>query len=136
MKPTDLNGKIVLFQDEDKKWWNTKLHIEKIEKVAEYFDEELKKNMAKFEYILGYQGRYGKHCVYVKAYDRRKKLAVCINSYGKENPNPRIKIEDIENLYRVRCTAVVAGTFISNSLYCVCPTLNTIDCKENLFFRW
>ena len=80
MKPTDLNGKIVLFQDEDKKWWNTKLHIEKIRKDAEFFHEELKKNKDKFEYILGYQGQYGKHCVYVNVYDPRKKLAVCINS--------------------------------------------------------
>ena len=92
----------------DKKWWKTKLHIEKMRK--EYFHEELKK-YKEFEYILGYQNQYGKHCVYVKVYDPKKKLAVCINSYGNEEKYPLIKLENIENLYRVSCTAKIAGTF-------------------------
>ena len=106
VKPTVYNGKEFHFQDKDTEWWKIKLHIKQIENN---FHEELKNNMGTFEYILGYQGKYGRHCVYVTKYDPRKKLAVCINSYGNEDKYPMIKIENIENLYRVSCTAKIAG---------------------------
>ena len=109
MKPTEFSDKEYVFQDQNTaKWWRTKLNIQKI---AADFDKELKNNMVTYEYILGYQGRYGKHCVYVTKYDPRKKLVVCINSYGNEDKYPMIKMENIENLYRVSCTAKIAGTF-------------------------
>ena len=113
MKPTEFSDKEYVFQDQNTaKWWRTKLNIQKI---AADFDKELKNNMGTFEYILGYQGRYGKHCVYVTKYDPRKKLVVCINSYGNEDKYPMIKMENIENLYRVSCTAEIVGKFIGNA---------------------
>ena len=127
MNPTEFSDKEYVFQDQNTaKWWSTKLNIQKI---TDDFDEELKNNMVTFEYILGYHGKYGKHCVYVTNYDPRKKLAVCINSYGKENEYPRIKIERIENLYRVRCDAVILGTFSLNSLSL---SINLEDMQPNL----
>ena len=46
------------------------------------------------------------HAVYVQRYDPDTQTVFCINSWGRfYQPNVRIEIKDIRQLYRVNCSA-------------------------------
>ena len=124
MKPTKLNNKTFLFQDQDAEWWRTLLHVKKVK--HEEIENELRTNMdtsgptGAFEYIMG----YNRHCVYVQKYDQQRKRARGINSWGNRDQYPFVRIRDIQGLYRVSCTATIAGRtswpYFWVKLTCVC----------------
>ena len=79
---------------------------------AEKFHDELDRKKHKYEFVLVYRPQANhkiKHTVYVVKYNEMKQLVTCMNSLGQTDPNPRIALKDILNLYKVSCQAVDAG---------------------------
>ena len=67
------------------------------------------------EFVLNYfPSPQVAHSVYVDRYNASKKIVKCVNSLGKLDPNPRIQLKDVLNLYKVTCSAVLA-TYTSAS---------------------
>ena len=66
--------------------------------------EELSNNTRNFEHILVYENGGIKHAVHVDKLSKSNKV-ICENSFGPKDPDVRIALEDVLNLYRVHCSA-------------------------------
>ena len=79
-----------------------------LEISTQQYDSELRK-LKQNEYVLVYDNSpQSLHTVYVDKYDASKKIVKCLNSHGKKDQRPRIRLQDIVKLFRVTCTAVDA----------------------------
>ena len=79
------------------------LEIKEIQKADHL--EELRNNGSHFEHVLVYDSGGGiKHAVHVDKLSKSNKV-ICENSFGPENADVRIALDDVLNLYRVHCTA-------------------------------
>ena len=104
--PDEFNSKTFCTQDKKTKiWWNIKIEVSQI--PSEDYDNELSNHMCKQEkeYVLVYNGGV-LHSVYVDKYNPNKKIVTCQNSLGgRDTDFPKVRLNDVKNLYRVRCTA-------------------------------
>ena len=66
--------------------------------------EELRNNSSHFEHVLVYDNGGIKHAVHVDKISISN-IVICENSFGPENPDVRIALDDVLYLYRVHCSA-------------------------------
>ena len=65
---------------------------------------ELTNNTRNFEHILVYDNGGIKHAVHVDKLSKSNKV-ICENSFGPQDPDVRIALDDVLKLYRVHCSA-------------------------------
>jgi len=102
--PTDFNGVTfpVIAQDKDKTLWNTLMDVEKIEQ--DVFVKE--RNEDRNEHcIVAFHPT--PHTMYVKTYNDARQEIKCINSWGNQDPEPTIRLSDVNGFYRIVCHAVL-----------------------------
>ena len=107
----DFKNKSIRLQEvKSKKWFRVKID-DVLEISTQQHDSELRK-LKQNEYVLVYKydphNPRSLHTVYVKSYDASKKIVEYIDSHGKRDQRPIIRLQDIVKLYRVTCTAVDA----------------------------
>ena len=104
----DFDGKEYLLQDAEMKYWTISLSVKKVEK--EEFLNDIRSTEPGHTYILSYVTPRGvRHAVFAESCDHTR--VNCLNSWGDNNPTPRIPINTKGNIfYRVSCT-----TFSSTS---------------------
>ena len=107
--PTFFKDKSLRLEEErSNKWFDVKID-EVLEISTHQHDSELRK-LKQNEYVLVYKySPQSLHTVYVKNYDASTQIVECINSHGKKDQYPSIRLQDIVKLYRVTCTALDAG---------------------------
>ena len=75
-----------------------------IEIQKENFHKELTTNSIDFEHVLVYDNGGILHAVHVDKMTKFKKV-ICENSSGPKDPDVKVALDDVLNLYRVHCTA-------------------------------
>ena len=111
--PSDFEKKSYrLLEDRSKRWF--RVNIDEVSEIStQLHDSELRK-LKQNEYVLVYlydpHNPKSLHTVYVDKYDPSTQMVECINSHGKKDQRPSIRLQDIVKLYRVTCTAVDATT--------------------------
>ena len=78
------------------------LEIKEIQKADHL--EELRNNSRTFEHVLVYDNGGIMHAVHVDKISKSN-IVICENSFGPENPDVRIALDDVLYLYRVHCSA-------------------------------
>ena len=70
------------------------------------FESELKDATSESALVFMIPGGLDLHSVYVKDYDSLSKMVTCMNSHGQHDQYPMIRFQDINHLYRIKCSAV------------------------------
>jgi len=93
----------------DPDYWIVKNRVKGIRK-GEFIDDREDRDkkighlvVVDSKFIGGSNGEY--HSLFVEDFDEETNTVSCINSWGSNNPNPEIKMKDVQKFYRVRCTA-------------------------------
>ena len=86
---------VISIQSHSKLWKSRMVSIKK---------KELSNNTRNFERILVYENGGIKHAVHVDKLSKSNRV-ICENSFGPQDPDVRIVLDDVLKLYRVHCSA-------------------------------